>query len=171
MNSIGKWMVPVALFALLSGCASFDGRSLVPGKSATGDVRALMGEPAEELKAATGDETVWFYPRMPYGRQSFAVRLGPDGVLRAVEQRLTVENVYKLVLGTTGANEVRELLGPPWRVSRLERQQRNVWEYTIYDTRQFEYFLYVQFSDDSVVREVLLLRDTYFEPGSTGSKG
>jgi outer membrane protein assembly factor BamE (lipoprotein component of BamABCDE complex) len=160
----------LGVLVLIAGCASFDGRGLVPGKSAAADVRALMGEPAEELKAA-GGETVWFYPRMPYGRQSFAVRLGPDGVLRAVEQRLTVENVYKLVPGTTGAKEVRELLGPPWRVSHLERQQREVWEYTIYDTRQFEYFLYVQFSGDSVVREVLLLRDTYFEPGGTGSKG
>ncbi len=59
---------------------------------------------------------------------------------------------------------MRELLGPPWRVSRLERQQRDVWEYTMYDSRQFEFFLYVQFSGDHVV---LLLRDTYFDPGGT----
>jgi hypothetical protein len=73
--------------------------------------------------------------------------------------------MYKLAQGTTTAKEARELLGPPWRVSRLERQQREVWEYAMYNASGFEYYLYVQFSGDGVVREVLLLRDLYFDPG------
>jgi hypothetical protein len=119
-------------------------------------VRALMGEPAERIEVAGGD-TLWFYPRMPFGRQSFAVRLGPDGVVRAVDQRLTVENAHKLAPGTQ-AGAVRELLGPPWRVARLSRQEREVWEYTMYDAAQDEFNLYVQLSG-GVVREVLLLRE------------
>ena len=166
-------MIRTALFlatlAVLASCSSFNGSGLVPGQSRSADVEALMGPPAEKLPLA-GGEAVWFYPRQPFGRQSFAVRLGADGVVRGVEQRLTVENVYKIIPGTTQASAVRELIGPPWRVSRLARQQRDVWEYTIYDARQFEFILYVQFSGDGVVREVLLLRDTYFEPGSS-SKG
>ena len=161
-----KLRILLAGVALLAGCAAYDGRGLAPGRSVAGDVQALMGTPAEKTTLAGGD-TLWFYPRMPYGRQTFAVRLGPDGVVRGVEQRLTVENMQKLVQGTTQAKEVRELLGPPWRVSRLERQQREVWEYTMYDTRRFEFILYVQFSGDGVVREVLLLRDLYFEPGAS----
>lgn len=124
-----------------------------------------MGTPADKVALSAG-ESVWFYPRQPFGRRMLAVRLGPDGVVRGVEQRLTPENVRKLVPGTTQAKDVRELLGPPWRVARLERQHRDVWEYAIYDLRGFEYVLYVQLSGEGVVREVLMLRDLYFEPGS-----
>lgn len=123
-----------------------------------------MGEPAEQIKLA-GGESVWFYPRLPYGRQTYAVTFDANGVVRAVEQRLTVQNMHKLAQGATTSKEARALLGPPWRVSRLERQGREVWEYPVYDSRGFEYYLYVQFGGDGVVREVLLLRDTYFEPG------
>ena len=138
----------------------------MPGQSKAADVEALMGPPAERVPLA-GGESAWFYPRMPYGRQTYAVTVGADGVVRAVEQRLTVQSMQKLQLGTTTAKEVRQLLGPPWRMSRLERQQRDVWEYSMYDARQFEFILYVQFSGDGVVREVLLLRDPYFEPGGS----
>jgi hypothetical protein len=158
----------LAIAVLLAGCASYDGRSLVPGQSRAADVEATMGMPAEKIVLA-GGESVWFYPRQPQGRHMFAVRLGPDGVVRAVEQRLTGENMQKLAPGTMLAKDVRELLGPPWRVSRLPRQKREAWEYAVYDARGFEFYLYVQFSGDGVVREVLLLRDTYFEPG-TNSK-
>src|SRR5262249_20291876 len=124
--------------------------------------------PAERISASNG-ESVWFYPRQPFGRQMYAVRLGADGVVRGVEQRLTVENVNKLVPGTPAA-VVRELLGPPWRVAHLARLQREVWEYTIYNRNASldEYFLYVQF-EGGAVREVLMLRDLYFDPG--GNKG
>jgi hypothetical protein len=158
----------IAFAALLAGCAGYDGRGLEPGRSRAPDVEATMGTPAEKIVLA-GGESVWFYPRQPQGRHMFAVRLGPDGVVRSVEQRLTAENFQKVVPGTMQAKDVRELLGPPWLVSRLQRQQREVWEYAVYDARGFEFYLYVQFSGDGVVREVLLLRDTYFEPG-TNSK-
>ena len=153
---------------LASGCASFNGRNLIPGKSVAADVRAEMGEPAEQIKITDG-EFLWFYLRQPYGRQTFAVRFGADGVVRGVEQRLTVENVNKISPGTSQA-AVRELLGPPWRVTNLARLQREVWEYAIYNKSASleEYFLYVQFSGGAV-REVLMLRDVYFDPG--GAKG
>ena len=150
--------------ALAAGCASFDGRGLVPGQSRAGDVEALMGPPAEKLSLANG-ESEWFYPRQPYGRQTFAVRLGPDGVLRSIEQRLSAENLMKLRAGAMTMRDVRALLGPPWRVTHLDRLQRDVWEYTMYSADQKESNLYVQFSADGTLREVLLLRDLYYEPG------
>jgi hypothetical protein len=153
--------------ALLSGCASYDGRGLVPGQARSADVEALMGAPAERIALEAGG-SVWFYPRQPQGRHMFAVTMDASGVVRAVEQRLTVENFQKLQAGATTQKEVRALLGPPWQVSRMARQQRDVWGYSVYDNRGFEFYLYVQFSGDGVVREVLLLRDTYFEPGGTG---
>lgn len=161
---LGRGAAIVAVVLLAGGCASFDGRGLVPGQSRAGDVEALMGPPAEKL-ALAGGESEWFYPRMPYGRQSFAVRLGADGVVRSVEPRLTSENVMKLRTGVMTTKDVRALLGPPWRVSYLPRQQREVWEYTMYTADLKESLLYTQFSGDGTLREVLVLRDLYFEPG------
>jgi hypothetical protein len=43
-------------------------------------------------------------------------------------------------------------------VARLSRQEREVWECTMYDAAQDEFNLYVQLSG-GVVREVLLLRE------------
>jgi hypothetical protein len=80
-------------------------------------------------------------------------------MLRSVEQRLTEANLRLLVPGQTTVRQARELLGPPWRVSRLDRQQRNVWTYKMYNLVDIEHTLHVQFSDDDLVREVLMLRD------------
>lgn len=163
---MSKMWIVAAAAALLAGCASYSGRGLVPDKSAAADVQSLMGTPAEKITLANGD-ALWFYPRNPFGPHTYAVRLSSDGVMRGIEQRLTEENMHKLMLGSTSAKEARELLGPPLRVSRLERQQRDVWEYYMYNAAQVEHFLYVQFSGDGVVREVLLLRDLRNDVGDT----
>jgi len=126
-----------------------------------------MGPPAERLTLADGD-SVWFYPRNPSGLHTYAVRFSPEGVVREVDQRLTVQNVRKLAAGSTTAKEVREILGPPWRISRLERQQREVWHYRMDNGFQIEHNLFVQFSADGVVREVLLLRDPKYDQGTPG---
>ena len=146
------------LIALLASCASFDGRGLVPGKSVAADVEALMGVPAERITEDGGD-SVWYYPRQPTGLQTFAVRFSPDGVMRDIEQRLTVENLAKLIPGVTTAKQARELLGPPWRTSRNYLLQRDVWDYRMYNAVQVEYNLSVQFSNDGLVREVIMLQD------------
>lgn len=150
--------------AALSGCASYSGHGLIPGKSDAKDVEALMGPPAERLAIAGGD-SVWFYPRNPAGGHTYAVRLSPQGIVLAVEQRLTVENLSKLVPGTTTAAQVRELLGPPWQVTRMARQERDVWQYRMEDGAMMRHDLYVQMSADGVVREVIMLRDYVNEIG------
>ena len=158
------WMAWVAVLCI-AGCASYNGRSLVPGTSRAADVQALMGEPAEKLMADNGD-TVWFYPRLPFGRQTYAVRVSPDGVVLGVDQRLTEQNLTKLVPGTTTMKQARLLLGPPYQTIRFERQKRLVWDYPMYNDIELEYNLSVQFSYDGIVREVLFLQDYYDEPGS-----
>lgn len=143
---------------LLQGCASYDGRGLVPGVSTEADVERTMGAPAEKVASANGERT-WFYPHAPAGRETHAVRLGPDGKLRAVEQRLTEENIARLQSGTSTTRDVRELFGPPNRVIRMERQQREAWEYLYYNVIQIPFILYVQSSPDGIVREVFTIRD------------
>lgn len=150
----------IAAAALAAGCttASYDGRGLVAGKSDAKEVEALMGQPAERIGTAGGD-SVWFYPRNPGGLHTFAVRLDAQGIVREVDQRLTLDNLAKLAPGTSTAAQVREVLGPPWQVSRMARQQRDVWSYRMDNGLFVEHDLYVQFSFDGIVREVLMLQD------------
>jgi outer membrane protein assembly factor BamE (lipoprotein component of BamABCDE complex) len=158
-----------ALATAVSGCTSYSGRGLVPGQSTTKDVEAVMGPPAERITVAAGD-SVWFYPRNPFGLHTYAVRISPQGVVREIDQRLTVANLAKLVPGATTAKEVREILGPPWRVTRMDRQQRDAWQYRMDNGYQIEHNLFVQFSSDGVVREVLLLRDPKYDQGAPSGR-
>ena len=157
------------LFALLLalslfGCASYDGRGLVPYKSTAAEVEATMGRPAARVMKPDGG-SVLYYPRGPGGRHSYAVLLGPDGRLQAIEQRLTDANIAKILLGTTTAREVRELLGPPPTISNLPRLERDVWEYKMGDNT-LPFVLWVQFSADGIVREVFKAKDFDVEAAS-----
>jgi hypothetical protein len=150
--------------ALLSACASYSGSSLVAGKSTAAEVEALMGKPAERVEKPGGG-SVLYYPRGPAGRETYAVSIGADGKVQAVEQRLTDANIARLVLGTTTAREVRELFGPPATTTRFPRLQRDVWEYHM-DPISMPYLLLVQFSPEGIVREVFKMKDYSAEPPS-----
>ena len=144
--------------ALIAGCASYGGSGLAPGSSTTADVERVMGRPAEKLAAADGGSS-WFYPHAPMGRDTYAVRIAPDGKVRSIEQTLTEANLAKLVAGATTSKEVREIFGPPNRAFRNDRQQRDIWEYLYYDPIQIPFIFYVQSSADGIVREVVRIRD------------
>ncbi len=159
-----RTLVPVVLL-FLSGCASFGGAGLVPGQSTAKDVEAVMGVPAERVRLPDGD-TNWYYPRQPTGRMMFAVRMSPDGVMRSREQLLTEQNLTRIVRGVTTRDQAREIVGPPWRISKLERQERDVWEYYMYNVENEEYYLYLQFSYDGIVREVMMLKE--YKPSGAG---
>ncbi len=152
---------------LLSGCASYSGSSLVAGQSTAADVEALMGKPAERVETPGG--SVLYYPRGPSGRETYAVSVGADGKVQAVEQRLTDENIAKVVRGPSTTREVRELFGPPSTTTRLYRLERNVWEYPM-DHISAPKLLPVQFSYDGVVREVFKMTDYIAEsPSASGA--
>ena len=157
-------LVAVSALVLLQGCAGMDGRGLKVGQSTPQDVEAQMGRPAERLKAADGD-TIWFYPHQPFGRQMYAVRIAPQGVVRSVEQVLTVQNVAMLVPGTTSRSQTRELFGPPFETSYFPRQHRESWTYTMYSAGGQDFFLHVQMSDDGIVREVMMIEDRQKDQG------
>jgi hypothetical protein len=152
---------------LLQACAAYDGRGLVPGSSTAADVERVMGKPADKLAASTGD-TIWFYPRGPFGRHTFAVSVAPDGVMRGIEQTLTVRNLERIVAGSSTTRDIRMIFGPPTRITRNHQRDRNVWEYRMFNQIQIPHNLFVQFSDDGIVREVLFLRDPSQDMPSPG---
>jgi hypothetical protein len=156
-----KTILSLCLALAVAGCASFEGRGLVPGQSTAADVERVMGRPVETRKMPNG-ETWYYYSRQPYGRQVFVARIAPDGKLVAVEPRLTDENVRKIIPGQTRAEEVRELFGPPYTETRYPRLDRTIWTWHM---RRFgdpgtPAQLVVQLSPDGVVREVYLLDDS-----------
>ncbi len=165
---LAMWRCAAAVL-LLAGCTTYDGRGLVPGQSKAGDVQELMGSPPDRLAFPDGSAN-WYYTTGPRGFTTHAVRFSPQGLVQSVEQVLTTQSVAKLVAGETTADKVREILGPPSRISRLALQDRNVWEYRMYNDAQAEFDLYVQLSDEGIVREVLLLKDYHKEPGGRGRR-
>ena len=142
---------------LLGGCASYEGRGLVPGQSTAAEVEALMG-PVSEKRAGPDGETVLWFSRQPYGRASYAARIGADGKLMLLEQRLTVENLGYLERGKTTAEAVHDLFGPPYKVNQFPRMQREIWTYWMPATEEWK-VLFVQFSPDRVLREYYYMDD------------
>lgn len=147
---------------LLAGCATFDGRTLVPGQSSAKEVVALMGQPALVLKRPQG-ETLQYHERYLDGPAMFVARIGANGVLRGIEQRLVYENIYAVKEGMR-VEDVRELLGPPYSVSRLPRLQFDVWEYPWRHAVRELRVLFVHFDDDGQVRRIVERHDYERDP-------
>jgi len=154
-----------AFVAMLFGCASYDGRGLVPGQSTEAQVEALMG-PSVDRRAGPNGETHRYYSRLPYGGVVYVARIGPDGKLRAIEQRLTEENFAKVKPGVSRAEEMRVLFGPPYRIQQFSRMEREIWEYPWHGPTSNRLLL-LQYSSDGIVREVYSIED----PDGVGHDG
>ena len=156
-----KRIIALAAVLLGTGCASsgYDGGSLVAGQSTAAEVEAAMGKVAERVPGPDGETLLWF-PRQPYGRVSYAARIGRDGKLISVEQRLTREYLAHIQPGKSTKDEVRAILGPPWRVDQFARMQREAWTYAAQGMNPQQYV--VQFSNDGIVRERFSIDDPEF---------
>lgn len=147
---------------LVAGCATFDGGTLVPGQSSVKEVVALMGEPALVLKRPQG-ETLHYHQRYLEGPAMIVARIGANGILRGIEQRLVYANIHAVKEGMR-AEDVRELLGPPFSVSRLPRLQLDVWEYPWRHAVRELRVLFVHFDDDGQVRRIVERHDYERDP-------
>ena len=154
-----KHIIILVLATLTAACASYDGRNLVPGQSTAAEVEASMGRAAEKRPGA-GGETVYYYPQLPWGYVSYAARIGADGRLIAVEQRLTLDNINRVKTGATRVGEVRDLLGPPYEPMKQARTGMEIWTYPMrvpgHPTPKW--FL-VHIAPDGVVSETYLIDD------------
>jgi hypothetical protein len=163
-----KLIVAFALATLAVACST-EGRGLVPGQSTAADVEARMG-PAADKRQAAGGETVYYYPRLPWGYATYAARIAPDGKLVALEQRLTLENTEQLKVGATRASDVLDLLGPPFEPMHQQLSGKDLWTYPMripgYPTPRW--FL-VQISPDGVLSEKYFIDDpNWARPDSPG---
>jgi hypothetical protein len=109
MNVPLRCSIPWLAVLALAGCASIEPPSIPTGAS-MGDVESRMGKPFSVVKAPDGD-TVWQYPKGPFGQQTYMVRFGGDQRVRSFTQALTFSNLAKVQNGMT-KDEIRLLLGP-----------------------------------------------------------
>jgi outer membrane protein assembly factor BamE (lipoprotein component of BamABCDE complex) len=77
---------------------------------------------------------------------------------------VTDQEIARVHTGASRA-EVRDLLGAPHRVESLPRIEREVWTYKTLNEGIWRKDLFVQFSRDGVVREILLLNDAEISGG------
>lgn len=151
--SARAWLLLLAAAALGAGYGS----DLSPGRSTEKDVRKSMGKPTLIRKTADGGQVLW-YSKLPYGRENWAARLNAKGVLVSFDQRLTDANISQIHPDKTTANQVADLLGPPYRKVKNAFNDRVVWDYQL-QPRPSPETLYVEVSPDGVVRKVYKLID------------
>lgn len=142
----------------LAGCAVDGLIHVTPGKTSLEEVRKVVGEPNARVELPGGMQTL-YYSRQPFARESYAVRVGSNGIVTAVEPLFSAANFARLRVNETTDRQVRELLGPPYSVERMQRKPQTAWDYwTRLDAVPTR--VWVIFSDDGVLREVVKLDET-----------
>jgi len=69
------------------------------------------------------------------------------------------------------AEQVRDLLGPPYSIDAFPRLEREVWSYKLQAVSPQPKDLIVQFSRDGVVREIYLLDEQRWASGALDVPG
>jgi hypothetical protein len=90
-------------------------------------VEQRLGKPVDVAAAPDGD-TVWQYPRGPYGQQTYVVRFGKDQRVRSVTQALTWEHFATIREGMT-RDEIRLAFGRPGQTVFYRNLNEEVWSY------------------------------------------
>lgn len=159
-----RWrhMLLMLFMGLLGGCAGPG--SIVPQQSTLSDVRAAMGSPTDIRRAPNGDE-LWEYARGPAGTETYLIRAGTDGRVKAVTQLLTQARFAKIVPNQTTRAEVRELLGRP--SEELSLRGGTTWTWRVHVGPQDGHFV-VRFRPNGIVRDTALQVEMSRDSGDGG---
>ena len=91
-----------------------------------------MGNPGFEFRNEDGSVT-WEYSRQPAGVHCYMITLGPDQIVRSLDQVLTEANFAKAREGMT-RDQIRRLLGRPASSVVFDNLHEEVWEWHIEGT-------------------------------------
>ncbi|MBL8391733.1 MAG: outer membrane protein assembly factor BamE [Candidatus Accumulibacter sp.] len=139
----------VLLVGALAACDADQLGRLRPGSSTASEVKAVLGEPTMEWREANGSR-VWEYPRTPQGIVNYLVVIGPDDVLREVQQVLTEENFARVSVGMT-RDQVRRLLGRPAHETYFPLKRETIWDWKTKVDSGMEWYFNVHFGTDGRV--------------------
>lgn len=142
----------------LPACDGYVQSQLKPGVSTAAEVRRLMGEPGTIWRNADGSRT-WEYTRQPEGSECFMLTLGPDEVLKSMEQVITPENLARVTRGMS-QDEIRRLLGKPRSVQTFALKREEVWDWKIGREVTTDQFFNVHFDLDGRVLTTSRSQDT-----------
>jgi len=128
LNGMKPWTALLASM-LLAACASYSGSRLKPGEARLEDVQNLMGPAAMRWQDADGAVQL-AYPRGPFGRHTYMVRLGPDGRLQSIANVLEDAGFAQIHAGLT-KEQVLRVLGPPddSRTLYFKARDELVWDW------------------------------------------
>lgn len=120
-------IVILACVVFFAGCANWPG-SIRPGTSRA-EVLERFGPPpvdrpvnvSETQPGTVAGERVMIYPTGPMGQYTFALRLGADGRVTAVEQILSLQNFARAKRGEWRREDLMNNFGPPSEVRQLRR--------------------------------------------------
>jgi hypothetical protein len=113
----------------LPGCDYLNLCELQPGVSSAAEVRERFGPPQMEWLNTDGSVT-WEYSRQPEGAECYMITVGPDNILRHIDQVLNEAQFARVQPGMSG-DQVRRLLGRPASSQFFELKQETVWAWLI----------------------------------------
>lgn len=153
-------LAAIGAAVLVSACASYSGRGLVPGVATLPEVVATMGEPAMRWTDDDGRQQL-AYPRGPQGLQTFMAWIDAQGRLERIEGVLDTAHFARIEPGKSDQAAILRLLGPsqPHWTAYFERRDELVWEWRICDAYGRQAFLDVLFDGASG-----LVRSSYQRP-------
>jgi hypothetical protein len=129
------------------------------------DVRSKAGRPTDVRFSCS--EEIWEYATGPEGLDTYVIAFDGKGVVRLVEQVLTLDNVRRLTPGKTTREETRQLLGRPGEVSMMNGKE--VWEWRFKPLGFIPERLAVSFGTDGLVTDVARLPES-FDGNNKGRK-
>lgn len=133
----------------LAGCDAVTMKDLKPGVSTGYDVRDKLGKPGIEWRNDDGSVT-WEYTRQPEGTECFMATIGPDNVLKSLENVLTPQNFARVQPGWT-RDQVRRLLGKPRSVQKFALKKEEVWDWRLPAEFSADVFFNIHFDEDGKV--------------------
>jgi len=95
------------------------------------------------------------------GRHTYVAEFGTDGRLRTFEDVLNDKGFARLRVGKTTEQEVEQLFGPAYRVTRFDRLRQTAWDYLFTDTWNYPAVFSVMFDDQGILVSTMQQREFY----------
>jgi len=98
------------------------------------------------------------YPQGPEGTVTYMAYVSADGRLVRFEQVLTEEVFAHITVGSTTAEELERLIGPPWRRMDLPNKRQVAWDYVYRDSWDYTVDFSVMFDERGIVADRAAVR-------------